>query len=230
LRLLTQLCNAWSPGSGAATGTRAKLTPVLVAAHGGRGASRRKPGKKFNHGKGASRREPSTARSLDATTSKYRVIATLTVAAVFVAAIFSLARMETPSSSQADPAANTAVQAQPGAQAKSFSGFSFYSLLKDFEIEVPEPDPQDTAGASAAKRSYVIQAGSFKTAAQAESRLAELILLGLEPTVGEVTNANGERWHRVMLGPFDSRSQMASARSVIISNNIEAMVMQRKQQ
>ncbi|MBT8149579.1 MAG: SPOR domain-containing protein [Gammaproteobacteria bacterium] len=148
------------------------------------------------------------------------------MAVVFVAAIFSLARMETPVNSRQDKPAE---QPARSAQAKEFSGFSFYALLKDFEIEVPETTAKATSSANAVKSSYVIQAGSFKTATQAESRLAELILLGLEPTVGEVTNANGERWHRVLLGPYNSRSQMASARSVIISNNIEAMVMQRKQ-
>ena len=66
---------------------------------------------------------------------------------------------------------------------------------------------------------YLIQAGSFKTKAQAEKLLVELTLLGLEPKINSAKNASGNLWYRVRLGPFTTRGGMTAARSTIISNN-----------
>ena len=157
------------------------------------------------------------------------MVATLLVAVLFVAAIFFIARIDTPASQPSlAPATNIADTNRHNSKPNSTAEFSFYAMLHDLEIEIPESTEAQSTQGSQSKTSYVIQAGSFKTSAQAERRLVELKLLGLNPRVGEVENANGERWHRVMLGPFASRSQMAGVRSVMINNNIEAMVMQRK--
>ena len=56
--------------------------------------------------------------------------------------------------------------------------FSFYAMLKDFEVEVPPnySENDNTGNQKSANKnnlSYIIQAGSFKTAAQAEQRLVE---------------------------------------------------------
>ncbi|MGB1191994.1 MAG: SPOR domain-containing protein, partial [Pseudomonadales bacterium] len=51
---------------------------------------------------------------------------------------------------------------------------------------------------------YLIQAGSFKTQAQAEKLLVELTLLGLEPKIDKSRNASGNLWYRVRLGPFEN--------------------------
>jgi len=76
----------------------------------------------------------------------------------------------------------------------------------------------------------LIQAGSFKTAEQAERLLVELKLLALDPKISSAINSSGNRWYRVRLGPFKSRREMAAVRNTIISNGIEAMVMRRSPQ
>ena len=105
--------------------------------------------------------------------------------------------------------------------------YSFYSMLKDFTVKVPEQNNYQPKKTKTQPDSYLIQAGSFKTRRQAEQRRAELILLGLEPTVSDTVNDQGNTWYRVRLGPFYQRSDMASARQTIITNGMEAMVMAR---
>ena len=100
-------------------------------------------------------------------------------------------------------------------------------MLKDFTVKVPEQNNYQPKKTKTQPDSYLIQAGSFKTRRQAEQRRAELILLGLEPTVSDTVNDQGNTRYRVRLGPFYQRSDMASARQTIITNGMEAMVMAR---
>ena len=113
-------------------------------------------------------------------------------------------------------------------QAKSDGDYDFYSKLKDFEVEILEADSYSSDRAEDASYHYIIQAGSFKTEEQADRRRAELTLLGLEPKIDHNTNSRGEMWYRVRLGPFESKKKMAEARTSIIGNGVEAMVMKRK--
>ena len=106
--------------------------------------------------------------------------------------------------------------------------YAFYSMLKDFSVKIPEKNQYDEPTKTKQPSSYLIQAGSFKTQSQAEQRLVELTLLGLEPSISDTVNAQGNTWFRVRLGPFYSRTDMASARHTIITNGMEAMVMARK--
>jgi cell division protein FtsN len=52
--------------------------------------------------------------------------------------------------------------------------------------------------------------------------------MGYETNVEEVAAQNGDLWHRVQIGPFQSRSVVANARSKLISNGIEALLLKRK--
>ena len=108
--------------------------------------------------------------------------------------------------------------------------FDFYTLLPEQTIEVElEPGeiqrPRDTA-TTAATEQYLLQAGSFRQREDADRRRAELLLLGLEPRVEEATGDNG-RWYRVYLGPYDSRSKMAKARSLTAGQDIDTLLLKR---
>jgi cell division septation protein DedD len=129
----------------------------------------------------------------------------------------------------ADPGSTTQgteAQAQPAAVPKP--RFDFYTLLPEQTIDV-EVDPaevtapRDTPGAT---ETYLLQAGSFRQREDADRRRAELLLLGLEPSVEETTGDNG-RWFRVYLGPYDSRSRMSKARSLTAGQNIDTLVLKR---
>lgn len=104
--------------------------------------------------------------------------------------------------------------------------YEFYEVLPAQRITV-EVDPAELPqrNASSAKQ-YVLQAGSFRQAEDADRRRAELLLLGLEPSVEETTGDTG-RWYRVVIGPFSSRSAMAKARSLTAQQDIDTLLVQR---
>lgn len=107
--------------------------------------------------------------------------------------------------------------------------FDFYTLLPEQTIDV-EVDPGEIAKprASGGGELYLLQAGSFRQREDADRRRAELLLLGLEPRVEETSGDNG-RWYRVYLGPFESRSKMARARSLTANQDIDTLLLKRGQ-
>ena len=106
--------------------------------------------------------------------------------------------------------------------------FDFYKMLPEQSIEV-EAEPPEAARPTvetAAER-YLLQAGSFRQREDADARRAELLLLGLEPRIEEARGDNG-RWYRVYLGPFDSKSSMAKARSLTAAQDIDTLLLKRQ--
>jgi len=106
--------------------------------------------------------------------------------------------------------------------------YEFYELLPRQEITV-DVDPADLPRPRARGEGqlFLLQAGSFRQADDADRRRAELTLLGLDPRVEETQGETG-RWYRVILGPFESRSAMARARSRTAQQDIDTLLMQRK--
>lgn len=109
--------------------------------------------------------------------------------------------------------------------------FEFYERLKEqrVEVETPAVEPAvDVAKprASAAPDVYLLQAGAFRQKEDADSRRAELIFLGLEPTVQE-SGSGSERLYRVYLGPFDTRQDMNKARALTAGQGIDTLTLKR---
>lgn len=102
--------------------------------------------------------------------------------------------------------------------------FTFYDLLKESEVISPSRRPSKPANVSEKPTKFIIQVASLRSEDDAQRARAELILLNLDATVKEVTLRNGEKWNRVMVGPFTDRSKMAKARSTLVSNGFEAQV------
>ncbi len=103
--------------------------------------------------------------------------------------------------------------------------FDFYRLLRDTEVPVTaspaEPSSPDK------QMDYLLQVASFQSAADANEVRAQLVLLNLNATVEKSQNTSGTTWHRVIVGPFKTRSQMAKAKSTLLSNRYEAMMLKR---
>lgn len=106
--------------------------------------------------------------------------------------------------------------------------FDFYKLLQESEEIVPATEPVESQAATAAPVEYLLQVGSFRRAEDADNLRAQLILLNLDAYTEQVTIRDGERWHRVVVGPFDNQSKMAKARSALVSNRYSALVLKRK--
>lgn len=112
----------------------------------------------------------------------------------------------------------------------STTRFDFYTLLPEREMIVPAEREGSTTPHTEKQQaiSYILQAGSFKNTKDADRLRAKLILMGLDATVEEVTVKNGELWHRVQVGPFTSRSKLSKARSTLISEGIDTLLLKRK--
>ena len=61
----------------------------------------------------------------------------------------------------------------------------------------------------------------------ADRRRAEMLLLGLEPRIEETNGSNG-RWYRILVGPFETRSQLAKARSLTAQQGIDTLLLKQK--
>ncbi|MCP3907855.1 MAG: SPOR domain-containing protein [Oceanicoccus sp.] len=105
--------------------------------------------------------------------------------------------------------------------------FDFYTLLPEREVIV-EVEREDSSGEPAAATVYILQAGSFKNAEDGDRLRAQLILMGLDARVEAITSANGDVWHRVQVGPFEDRSQLAKARGTLIDKGIDTLLLKRK--
>ncbi|HER34205.1 MAG: SPOR domain-containing protein [Halothiobacillaceae bacterium] len=99
--------------------------------------------------------------------------------------------------------------------------FQFYTLLPEqgnqppattppSSKQVPEPPSSTTLDA---ENGYLIQAGSFNQAKDAEARKAALALLGVESRVTTVT-VDQRRYHRVILGPLAGKDVAAVRRQL----------------
>ncbi len=104
--------------------------------------------------------------------------------------------------------------------------FDFYQILKGHEVEVDDKIIDNTPKES--NIIYWLQIASFKNVADADQMRARLLLINLNASIEKAENKNAQIWHRVMVGPFKSRSKLAKARSILASNEINGIVIKRK--
>lgn len=75
---------------------------------------------------------------------------------------------------------------------------------------------------------YVLQAGSFKNAEDADSVRARLLLLNMQASIEKVNPQPGETWHRVLVGPFNDKAALGKARTVLTRNGIDSIQLKRR--
>ena len=100
----------------------------------------------------------------------------------------------------------------------------FYDTLKNREVKVPDDVVEAREQES---YNYALQAGAFRKKEDAEQQRVEIILLGLDAKIESRKNKSGTLYHRIIIGPFKSRSKLASARSKLINNNMPSMKIKR---
>lgn len=108
--------------------------------------------------------------------------------------------------------------------------FDFYELLKESEVVVEKsPDAYDGGGLREQKdMEYLLQVGSFRSPADADRLHAKLALSGFDSQVEKVKVRNGSIWHRVLVGPYASKSKLANTRGKLISQGTETLVIERE--
>ena len=104
--------------------------------------------------------------------------------------------------------------------------FTFYELLPNFEVTIPEQTPDILADiepqAVVEPGVYVLQAGSFSTNTDADRRRAELALQGIESHTQRV-KINDKDYHRVYIGPTDDLDELNMLRSRLRAARIDVL-------
>ncbi len=109
--------------------------------------------------------------------------------------------------------------------------FDFYELLKESDIPIlteSESGANEQSQQNGPEVEYLLQVASFKSKEDAEQLRAQLLLLNLAAYTENAKIRNGETWHRVLVGPFKSKSKLSKARSTLLSNRHEALVLKRQ--
>jgi cell division protein FtsN len=105
--------------------------------------------------------------------------------------------------------------------------YTFYDMLPKFEVVIPERDrevqrnqpaaPIEQAGA------YVLQAGSYRNAEDAERKRSQLLKQGIDAAVQRVA-VDADVWHRLRIGPLRDLPQLNRLREQLRRANIDALV------
>ncbi|MBS0365802.1 MAG: SPOR domain-containing protein [Proteobacteria bacterium] len=106
--------------------------------------------------------------------------------------------------------------------------YDFYEMLPNFEVVVPEKDKDVKRDLPAAARIdrpgvYVLQAGSYRNAADAERVRAQLKLQGVDAKVQRVAVDN-DVWHRVRIGPIGNLAELNKVRRQLQAAEVDALV------
>jgi cell division protein FtsN len=129
----------------------------------------------------------------------------------------------------ASTAPATRARAAPSAPVQETQNrFDFYEILPQFQVVVPEVETR--AGPEVRSRPieepgrYVLQAGSFNAARDADRQQANLALLGIESRVQRVT-IDDDVFHRVRVGPITDLNALNRTRQQLRDAGIETLLM-----
>ena len=107
--------------------------------------------------------------------------------------------------------------------------FEFWDRLPNASV-APDTAPYENGGAvPAAPRApmeYLVQAGAFHRAGAAERQRAELLLAGL-PASTSTVGVDDDVLYRVIVGPFESRSESQAAMRQLRDRNIAPVLLER---
>lgn len=106
------------------------------------------------------------------------------------------------------------------------SRFEFYDMLPNFEVVIPETDPEVAADieprAVDIPGTYVLQAGSFTSYDDADRRRAQLALQGIESSIQRVS-IDDKTFHRVRVGPTNDLDELNMLRSRLRAARIDVL-------
>ncbi len=121
---------------------------------------------------------------------------------------------------------NNSEQARSQPEKPPRSRFDFYSMLPNFEVIIPEqePDVRADSGPQAVVKPgvYVLQAGSFTEYKDADRRRANLAMQGIESKIQRVT-IDDKTYHRVRIGPIDDLDELNVLRSRLRQAQIDVL-------
>ncbi len=104
--------------------------------------------------------------------------------------------------------------------------YNFYDMLPKFEVVVPEKEkdvkPDIRPVPETRRGTYVLQAGSYRNAADAERVRAQLALQGVEAKVQKVS-VDSDSWLRVRIGPLTNLDELNRLRQILRKADIDVL-------
>ena len=100
--------------------------------------------------------------------------------------------------------------------------WGFYEIFPKAVVPVVEEYDSKGEKVVVAQFSWILQAGSFHNADDADERRAVLLLLGLDVTTSEIEVA-GTHWHRVIAGPYDTALALNRAQDELAQAEIQSI-------
>ncbi|TCK04742.1 SPOR domain-containing protein [Marinobacterium mangrovicola] len=102
--------------------------------------------------------------------------------------------------------------------------FDFYEMLPKSKVEPPEESAyHSTPKTAKLETKILLQAGSFRSADDAEQMRARMILAGLPDVKTSRTEGSNGVWYRVRTGPFDTRADVNAAANKLYKLNINPL-------
>jgi len=120
----------------------------------------------------------------------------------------------------ADPLADLAKKQNPNA-APAASAPAAPAPAASAPPPAATPQPANKAPATNDPFTYFVQAGAFKSAADADAQKAKLSMMGIESKVSEREQA-GRAIFRVRSGPFDDKDQAEKIKARLDANGMDA--------
>jgi cell division protein FtsN len=134
------------------------------------------------------------------------------------------AKVEVEARNKNDKPAPASQNAEPQEQ------LDFYEMLPKFEVVIPDKgsvkgDVRKAPAANSIDKpgAYILQAGSYRTYAEADRVKALLALQGVQSRI-ERAPIETETWHRVRIGPIRNLQQLDETRRKIREAQIDAIV------
>lgn len=133
----------------------------------------------------------------------------------------------TPNASNPGTAGGAATAGTPGSASATSPAANLPApaVTADPPIAAPAPaatpQPASKAAASSDPFTYFVQAGAFKSAADADAQKAKLSMMGIEAKVSEREQA-GRAIFRVRSGPFDDKEQAEKIKSRLDASGMDA--------
>ncbi|MDD2767488.1 MAG: SPOR domain-containing protein [Methylococcus sp.] len=119
---------------------------------------------------------------------------------------------------------------EPAAHAKKASPprFAFYKILSEKEEIIPEAEirtikREEEQGTSPPGGGYIVQAGSYRSRADAEKMRVDLVKIKVKARLESVKIESVE-WFRVKIGPYDNLADADRLRSILKKNGIDSVV------
>ena len=145
------------------------------------------------------------------------------VAGIFVSFLVYLCKLVPPDTVTTD--VREVPKAEPNHVVEEMQ-YKFYDLFPSSEVPIVEE--YNTDGKRIESFSYLLQAGSFRHPNEANELRGQLILLGLDVFLKSI-EVDGDTWHRVMVGPFDTDLALNRAQDKLAEAEVETIPLKIRQ-